>query len=293
MTANRDPRHIGPKPPFPEQQQSQPGTVKQLNPPADHGEQSYVGNGKLKGRVAIVTGADSGIGRAIAIAFAKEGADIVLSYLPEEEADAAEVAGLISKLGQRPIQLPGDIGDPLYARSLVDAALKEFKQLDIVVSNAAYQMTHEQIEDISDEEFEHTYRTNVFGMFYLCKAALKHLKPGGVILATSSIQAYEPSEGLLAYASTKAAIANFAKGLSKLAAKNGVRVNAVAPGPVWTPLIPSTMPADKVKQFGATSLFERPAQPIELARLFVFLASDDASYATGEFFGTTGVRTPL
>jgi len=293
MKPTRDPRQAGPRPPFPEQQQSHPGTVHKLDPPADHGDESYVGSGKLKGRVAIVTGADSGIGRAVAIAFAKEGADVVLSYLPEEEGDAVEVAAVIARVGQRAIQLPGDIGDPAYATSLVNAAVKDLKGLDIVVNNAAYQMTRDEIEDISNEEFERTFRTNVFGTFYLCKAALEHLKPGGVILSTTSIQTYEPSENLLAYASTKAAIANFTKGLSKMAAKKGVRVNAVAPGPVWTPLIPATMPTEKVEKFGATSLFERPAQPVEIARLFVFLASDDASYATGEIFGATGGKSPL
>jgi NAD(P)-dependent dehydrogenase (short-subunit alcohol dehydrogenase family) len=293
MSPNRDPRSVGPKPPFPPQQQSQPGTVKRLTPPADHGEESYRGTGKLEGRVAIITGADSGIGRATALAFAKEGADVVLSYLEEEETDASEVRDHIQRAGRESISMPGDIGEAKHCQRIISETMKKFGRLDILVNNAAYQMTHEKIEEITEKEFEHTFRTNVFGMFYLSKAALPHMQPGAVVLNTSSIQAFDPSEGLLAYAATKAAIANFTKGLSKLAAKNGIRVNAIAPGPVWTPLIPSTMSPDKVKSFGGNSLFERPAQPIELARLFVFLASDDATYATGEIFGSTGGRTPL
>lgn len=292
MPQNHDPREAGPKPPFPAQRQSQPGTVRKLDPPADHGESSYTGTGKLKGRAAIVTGADSGIGRAVAIAFAKEGADVVLSYL-EEEADASEVAEVITKAGQRAIKAPGDIGDPTYAKALVEKAFDAFGRLDIVVNNAGYQMTHEKIEDITEDEFEHTFRTNVFGTFFLTKAALPKLKPGGVILNTTSIQAFEPSEQLVAYAATKAAIANLTKSLAKLAGKQGVRVNGVAPGPVWTPLIPSTMPQEKVKTFGENTVFKRPAQPVELARVFVFLASEDACYVSGEIYGATGGRTPL
>ncbi len=288
-----DPREFGPKPPFPEQQQSQPGTVHKLDPPADHGEESYKGTNKLMDRVAIITGGDSGIGRATAIAFAREGADIVLSHLPEEESDAKEVGSLVAEAGRKILRLPGDLRSPQYAESLVAAAFKEFGHLDIVVNNAAFQRTHAAIEEISLEEFENTFRTNVFGMFYLTRAAMPKLKPGAVILNTTSIQAYEPSESLLAYAATKASIANLTKSLAKLAGKQGVRVNAVAPGPVWTPLIPSTMGTEKVKTFGENTVFERPAQPIELARVFVFLASDDASYVSGEIYGATGGRTPF
>lgn len=291
--SNRDPREMGPKPPFPAQKQAHPGTVRHMDPPADHGESSYTGTGKLTGRVAIVTGADSGIGRAVAIAFAKEGAEVILSYLPEEEADAAEVASVIQQAGHKAIQHPGDIGDPAYAEGLVKLALQKFGKLDIVVNNAGFQMTRESIEDVPVEEVEHTFRTNVFGTFFLSRAALPQLKPGGVILNTTSIQAFEPSEQLLAYAATKAAIANFSKSLAKLASKRGVRVNGIAPGPVWTPLIPSTMPEEKVKNFGENTVFGRPAQPIELARVFVFLASEDASYISGEIYGATGGRTPL
>ena len=293
MPRNPDPREEGPKPPFPEQKQSHPGSVRQMNPPADHGEDSYIGTGRLLGQTAIVTGADSGIGRAIAIAFAKEGADLVLSYLPEEESDALEVVALIHEMGRKAVRLPGDIGSLDYARSLVAAAIKEFGHLDIVVNNAGFQMTHDSIEEIPADEFEHTFRTNVFGTFFLTQAALPKMAPGSSIINTTSIQAYEPGEQLVAYAATKAAIANMTKSLSKLAGKQGIRVNAVAPGPVWTPLIPSTMPAEKVKSFGENTLFKRPAQPIELARVFVFLASADASYVSGEIYGATGGRTPL
>jgi NAD(P)-dependent dehydrogenase (short-subunit alcohol dehydrogenase family) len=288
-----DPREYGPKPPFPEQQQAAPGSVRKLDPPADHGERSYRGTNKLVDRVAIVTGGDSGIGRATAIAFAREGADIILSHLPEEEADAKQVESIIAETGRKALRMPGDIGSRQYAESLVTAAFRQYNRLDIVVNNAAFQRTHASIDEVSAEEFEDTFRTNVFGLFYLTRAALPKLKPGAVILNTTSIQAYEPSESLLAYAATKASIANLTKSLAKLAAKQGVRVNAVAPGPVWTPLIPSTMGTDKVKTFGENTVFERPAQPVELAKVFVFLASDDATYVSGEIYGATGGRTPF
>lgn len=293
MPKNPDPRDVGPKPPFGEQPQSHPGTVHQMKPKADHGEESYRGSGKLAGQAAIVTGADSGIGRAVAIAFAKEGADVILSYLEEEEADAREVVAIIQGCGSTAIASPGDIGSPDYARSLVETAMQELGCVDIVVNNAGFQMTHRSIEEISDEEFEHTFRTNVFGTFFLTKAALPKMKAGASIINTSSIQAYQPGEELIAYAATKAAIASMTKSIAKLASEKGIRVNAVAPGPVWTPLIPSTMPQEKVKTFGENSVFKRPAQPIELAKLFVFLASADASYVSGEIFAATGGRTPL
>jgi len=288
-----DPRELGPKPPFPKQQQRHPGSIFQLSPSANHGETSYVGGSRLSGRVAIITGADSGIGRAIAIAFSKEGADIVLSYLPEEEDDAVQTSKEIEKSGRKAVRLPGDIGSVDYIESLTNVAFDEFGRLDIIINNAAYQMSRDDITDISVEEFEHTFRTNVFGLFYLTRAALPKLKPGGVILNTTSIQAYEPSENLIPYAATKAAIANITKSLAKLASKQGVRVNAVAPGPVWTPLIPATMDEEKVSKFGENTLFGRPAQPIEIAQVFVFLASDDSSYVSGEIYGVTGGRTPL
>ena len=289
-----DPRQVGPKPPFPKQQQRHPGSIFQLSPRADHGETSYSGDGsRLSSRVAIITGADSGIGRAIAIAFAKEGADIVLSYLPEEEDDAIQTSREIENAGQKAVRVPGDIGSIEYVESLVRAAFDEFNRLDIVVNNAAYQMSREKITDISPEEFEHTFRTNIFGLFYLTRATLPRLKPGAVILNTTSIQAYEPSENLVPYAATKAAIANLTKSLAKLASKQGIRVNAVAPGPVWTPLIPATMDEEKVSKFGENTVFGRPAQPVEIAKVFVFLASDDSSYVSGEIYGATGGRTPL
>ncbi len=291
--ANPDPRTLYPKPPFKPQKQTHPGTVRALDPPAEHGEHDYVSHNRLQDRVAIVTGGDSGIGRAVAIAFAKEGANLVLSYLPEEAADAREVAAIAEEAGRKSLCLPGDIGDPGYARSLVNAATSRLGRLDIVVNNAAFQMERERIEDISPEELERTFRTNVFGTFYLTQAALAVLKPGASIINTTSIQGFEPSEGLLAYAATKAAIANLTKSLAKLAKEKGIRVNGVAPGPVWTPLIPSTMPVDMVKSFGEQTVFGRPAQPIEMAHLYVFLASEEASYVSGEIYGATGGRMPL
>ena len=291
--SNRDPRELGPKPPFPEQKQSHPGTPRALDPPPDHGEKSYTGSGKLKGQAAIVTGADSGIGRAVAIAFAREGADVLISYLPEEELDAKETAAVVTGAGRKAVQVAGDIGEAATAQKLVAAALKEFGRLDIVVNNAGFQMAHKKLDEISLEELEHTFRTNVFGTFLLTQAAQKQLKPGAVILNTTSIQAYDPSEQLVPYAATKAAILSMTKSIADLAMEKGVRVNAVAPGPVWTPLIASTMPVEKVKNFGANTAFGRPAQPVELAKIFVFLASDDASYVTGEVYAATGGRTPF
>jgi hypothetical protein len=290
--SNRDPREVGPKPPFPKQKQAFPGSEKLLDPPADHGETSYTGRRRLEDRVAIVTGADSGIGRAVAIAFAKEGAHIVMSYLSEEEEDAAEVAAVIERADRVAVRRPGDIREPAYAKQLVDTAMEEFKKLDLVVNVAGFQMAHESIADISPEELDRTFRTNVYGTFFVIQAALPHMKPGAVILNTTSIQAYEPSEQLMAYAATKAADLNLTKSVAKLAAKQGVRVNGVAPGPVWTPLIPSTMPQEKVRNFGENTAFGRPAQPIELAKVYVFLASDDASYVTGEIYEAPGGRTP-
>ncbi|WP_213803837.1 SDR family oxidoreductase [Granulicella sp. dw_53] len=291
--ANPDPRDLFPKPPFKEQKQSHPGSVHALEPPADHGEKSYIGSGRLLDRVAIITGADSGIGRAVAIAFAREGADIVMSYLPEEESDAKEVAEIIEGAGRKALLCPGDIGEPSYARSLVSSATGRLGRLDIVVNNAGFQMQRESIEDVSPEELEHTFRTNVFGTFFLTQAALPVLRPGASIINTTSIQTFEPSEGLLAYAATKAAVASLTKSLAKLSKDKGIRVNGVAPGPVWTPLIPATMPVEKVKKFGENTVFGRPAQPVELAHLYVFLASEQSSYCSGEIFGATGGRTPL
>jgi NAD(P)-dependent dehydrogenase (short-subunit alcohol dehydrogenase family) len=290
--ARVDPRTRYPRPPLPTQQQSVPGTVSELTPQADHGEESYQGSGRLSDAVAIVTGADSGIGRAVALAFAREGADVMISYLCEEEDAQASAAG-VEKAGRTPVLCPGDVGDETYCRSLVDQTFQQFGKLDILVNNAGEQMPHDKIEEWSSEQFEQIFRTNLFSMFYLCKAALPRMKPGGVIINTASIQAFTPSGELLDYASSKAAIVGFTKALSKLAIESGVRVNAVAPGPVWTPLIPSTFDPEKVRKFGRNTLFERPAQPAELAPLYVFLASPQASYVTGEVYGATGGRTPF
>jgi NAD(P)-dependent dehydrogenase (short-subunit alcohol dehydrogenase family) len=263
-----------------------------MTPTADHGEKSYKGAGKLTGMAAIITGGDSGIGRAVALAYAREGADVLISYLNEEE-DARSTERLVTDAGRKAVRVAGDVGDERHCRSLVDRAFDAFGRLDVLVNNAAYQMSRETIEEITPEEFEHTFRTNVFAMFYLCRAALPRMKPGSCVINTASIQAFDPSPNLLAYAPTKAAIVNFTKALAQQAMERGVRVNAVAPGPVWTPLIPSTMPAEKVKEFGKNTVFGRPAQPAELAPLFVWLASPEASYVTGEVYGATGGRTPL
>lgn len=292
MSKPRDPREAGPKPPFPQQPQAHPGSVRGMNPAADHGEDSYQGTGKLKGRVAIITGGDSGIGRAVAIAFAKEGADVVISFLAEEQADADDTAAVIERTGGRVAKIAGDLRNRETIDKLISIAESRFGRLDIVVNNAGYQMSHEDIQELSPEELDHTFRTNVFATFLLSQAALKKLPAGGVILNTTSIQAYDPSPQLVVYAATKAAILSMTKSIADLAIKQGVRVNAIAPGPVWTPLIPSTMPIGKVKTFGSNTGFGRPAQPVELAKVFVFLASDDASYVTGEVYGATGGRTP-
>ena len=263
-----------------------------MRPQADHGEDSYRGANRLEGCAALITGADSGIGRATAIAFAREGADVVISYLSEDK-DAQETAKLVEAAGRKAVLVPGDLVDEKHCRELIDRTFREFGKLDILVNNAAFQLPHEAIEDWSSEQFEHTYRTNVFSMFYLCKAALPRMKPGAAIINTGSIQGYQPKGELLDYASSKAAIIGFTKALAKLAMDSGVRVNAVAPGPVWTPLIPSTFPKDKVEEFGKNTVYERPAQPAELAPIFVFLASPEASYVTGEVYGATGGRTPF
>lgn len=295
MAAPRtEPRSEGPAPPFRQPAQEHPGTEKEMAPRADHGEESYRGTEKLKGHAAVITGGDSGIGRAVAIAFAREGANVLFSYLSEEEdADARETSRLVQDSGRQAIAVRADIQDPAVCRQLVERAHNEFGRLDVLVNNAAYQMAQERLEDFSCEQIERTFRTNILAMYYLCQAAVPLMKPGGSIINVASIQAYEPSPELLDYAATKAAIINFTKSLSKLVIKQGIRVNAVAPGPVWTPLIPSTMPDEKVRNFGKNTLFERPAQPVELAPLFVLLASADSNYLTGEVLGATGGRTPF
>jgi NAD(P)-dependent dehydrogenase (short-subunit alcohol dehydrogenase family) len=288
----QDPKKEGPKPPFPSPQQDPPGHERKMDPKPDHGEETYKGSGKLTGKAALITGADSGIGRAVALAFAREGADVLISYLSEDE-DAKATEKLVTDAGRKALAVKGDIQDEKHCRSLVDRAFDAFGRLDVLVNNAAFQMTHEKIEDFTPEEFEKTFRTNVFAMFYLCRAALPRMKPGACVINTASIQAFDPSSQLLAYAPTKAAIVGFTKALAKQSMERGVRVNAVAPGPVWTPLIPSTMPEEKVKNFGKDTVFGRPAQPAELAPLYVWLASPEASYVTGEVYGATGGQTPL
>ncbi len=282
-----DPREVGDKPEFPEQPQEPAGIEEQMDPKPDYGEDSYRGSGKLQGKVALITGGDSGIGRAVALAFAREGADVLISYL-DEEPDAQKTVRIVEKEGRKAVAVAGDIGDEAHCQQLVQRAVSELGRLDILVNNAAYQMSHESIQELTAEEIEHTFRTNIFAMFYLCKAALPQMQPGASIINTCSVQAYQPSSSLLAYASTKGAIVTFTKGLAQEAIQSGVRVNVVAPGPVWTPLIPSTMPPEKASTFGQQSLLQRPAQPKELAPIFVFLASDEASYVTGERYGVSG-----
>jgi NAD(P)-dependent dehydrogenase (short-subunit alcohol dehydrogenase family) len=287
-----DPKKEGPKPPFPDRPQEPPGSEAEMTPAADHGEKTYKGSGKLTGTAALVTGSDSGIGRAVALAYAREGADVLIAYLDEED-DARATEKLVTEAGRKAVRVPGDIRDETHCRALVEKAFDAFGRLDVLVNNAAYQMTQEKIEDVTPEQFDRTLRTNVFAMFHLCRAALPRMKPGACVINTASIQAFDPSPNLLDYATTKAAIVGFTKALAKQAMQRGVRVNAVAPGPVWTPLIPSTMPAEKVKEFGKSTVFGRPAQPAELAPLYVWLASPEASYVTGEVYGATGGRTPL
>jgi NAD(P)-dependent dehydrogenase (short-subunit alcohol dehydrogenase family) len=287
-----DPKTQGPRPDYPQDKIAPPGSDAELTPQADHGEQSYRGLGRLTDRVALITGGDSGIGRAVAIAFAREGADVAISYLPEEQRDAEETATWVRDAGRRVLTLPGDIRDEQHCKSMIGRAFDELGRVDILVNNAAFQRTHESIEEFTTEEFDRTFRTNVYAMFWLCQAAVPKMPPGSVIINTASIQAFDPSPTLLAYAATKGAIVNFTKALSQMTMKQGIRVNAVAPGPVWTPLIPSTLPEDSVKKFGADTVFERAAQPVELAPLFVFLASNESRYVTGEVYGATGGRMP-
>ena len=275
------------KPPYPDQKQQPPGTEAEMTPKADHGETSYKGSGKLTGRKAIITGGDSGIGRAVAIAFAREGADVLISYLNEHE-DAKETAKHVEQAGRKAVLVPGDIQEEEHCKALVKRALEEFGGVDILVNNAAYQMSHESLQDITGEELDRTFRTNIYAMFYLCKAAEPHLKPGSTVVNTTSVNAYKPSPGLLAYAPTKGAIQNFTVALGQLWAEKGIRVNCVAPGPIWTPLIPSTMPPEKVKTFGQDVPLKRAGQPAELAAAYVLLASQDSSYMTSSTIQVTG-----
>ena len=287
-----DPAKDAPQPPQPAQRQNPPGTTAEMTPRPDHGEESYKGSGRLEGRAAVITGGDSGIGRAVAIAFAREGADVLISYWNEHE-DAKETAQWVEKAGRKAILVPGDIKDEAHCIGLIDKAVAEFGKLDILVNNAAHQKTFEKIEDISAEEWDVTFRTNIYSQFYLSKAAVPKMKPGSTIINTTSINAKNPSPHLLAYATTKGAIANFTAGLASLVAEQGIRVNAVAPGPIWTPLIPSTMPQEDVTSFGENTPLGRAGQPAELACAYVMLASPESSYITGAVIPVTGGRPML
>ena len=274
------------------EQQQPPGSDQELTPKADHGEESYRGSGKLTGKRAVITGGDSGIGKAVAIAFAREGADVLISYLPEEEDDAQDTKRRIEEAGRKAVLFPGDVSDPAYCRSVIDQAVSELGGLDVLVNNAAYQMTHETIEEISDEEWDHTLATNLSAYFHLVKAALPHLGPGSSIIGSSSVNSDNPKPNLAPYDVTKAGVANLSAALAQLLGERGIRVNSVAPGPIWTPLIPSTMPPEQVEQFGKQSPLGRPGQPAELAPVYVLLASDDGSYVSGARVAVTG-GTPI
>ncbi len=285
----QDPVTQYPKLKIPEQRQDEPGLDAKLQPQADHGEETYVGHGRLQGRKALITGADSGIGAAVAIAYAREGADIVMNYLPSEEEDAQSIIKLIEQEECTVAACPGDISDPKFCEQLVDSAVKALGGLDILVNNAGRQLFCEDILELSNEQIESTFKTNIMAMFWLVKAALPHMPKGASIINTTSIQAYQPSEGLLDYASTKAAIANFTHGLGKQLAPKGIRVNGVAPGPIWTPLQPSYgQPMEKLVKFGEQTPLGRAGQPAELAPAYVYLASQESSFVTGEIIGVTG-----
>jgi NAD(P)-dependent dehydrogenase (short-subunit alcohol dehydrogenase family) len=276
----------------PSQQQQPPGTESAMEPKADHGERSYVGKGRLEGKVAVITGGDSGIGKAVAIAYAREGADLVISYLSEHE-DAEDTKQWVEKAGRRAVLIPGDVSDADHCRKIISKTVEEFGRVDILVSNAAYQMTHETVEEVSDEEFDYTVRTNLNAYFYLVKAALPHMSEGGSIIGSSSVNSDAPSPTLMPYAATKAAIANMTASLAQLLAERGIRANSVAPGPIWTPLIPSTMPPEKVESFGQQAPLQRPGQPAELAPVYVMLASDEGSYVSGARIAVTGGKPIL
>jgi len=289
QTKKQNPVEQYPKPPFPNQEQSLPGTEQEMTPKPDHGETSYKGSGRLAGRKAIITGGDSGIGKAVAIAFAREGADVLISYLNEDEnEDAKDTAKYVKDAGRKAVLVPGDISEEKQCRQIVERALKEFGQIDIIVNNAATQMPHKSLEEISAEEWDYTFKTNVHAMFYLLKAAEPHLKPGSSVINTTSVNAYTPSPSLIPYTSTKAAIQNFTATLAQLWAEKGIRVNCVAPGPIWTPLIPASFPAERTKEFGGQSPIKRPGQPAELAPAYVLLASPEASYMSGATVPVTG-----
>jgi NAD(P)-dependent dehydrogenase (short-subunit alcohol dehydrogenase family) len=284
-----DPRRRYPKPPFQKQKQPWPGLACRMEPPPDHGEKSYKGSGRLKERKALITGGDSGMGRAAAIAFAREGANVAINYLPAEEEDARQVIALIEAAGRKAVAIPGDLRDEGFCRELVRAAVSQLGGLDILVSNAARQQSQESIADISSQAFDDTMKTNIYAPFWIIREALPHLKPGAVIIATASEQAYDPSAELYDYAQTKAATMNYVKSLAKQLAPRGIRVNGVAPGPIWTPLqVSGGTSMEKLEKFGAHAPLGRPGQPAELASIYVQLADNEASYATGQIYGAAG-----
>ena len=294
QNSSNNPAKKHPQPPFPKQDQPAPGIEDKLRPQADHGEESYKGSGKLEGKRAVITGGDSGIGRAVAIAFAREGADVLISYLDaSEDEDAKVTADYVEKAGRKAVLVKGDIQEEAHCKHIIDTAVKEFGGLDILVNNAAFQMARKTMDEIPSEEWDRTFRTNITAMFYLCRAAEPHLKPGSSIINTTSVNAYSPSEQLLPYAATKGAIQNFTANLSQILLMDdkGIRVNAVAPGPIWTPLIPSTIPNHE--EFGKDTPMKRAGQPVEVAPAYVFLASDEASYIAGATIPVTGGRITI
>jgi NAD(P)-dependent dehydrogenase (short-subunit alcohol dehydrogenase family) len=276
----------------PAQQQDVPGVQSKMTPRPDCGEESYQGSGRLEGKAAVITGGDSGIGRAVAIAFAREGADVLISYL-NEDTDAKDTARLVEQAGRRAVLVPGDLSKAQHCRDIIAKAVREFGKVDILVANAAYQMTRTSLEDIPDEEWDYTFATNISAMFHLCKAAVPHMGPGSSIIGSSSVNSDSPSPTLAPYAATKAAIANLCASLAQLLGERGIRVNSVAPGPIWTPLIPATMPPEKVESFGKDTPLGRPGQPAELAPVYVLLASDEGSYISGARIAVTGGRPIL
>ncbi|WP_213939531.1 SDR family oxidoreductase [Pseudomonas sp. dw_612] len=281
-----------PKPPFAKQPQSVPGSQKKMDPYPDCGEQSYKGSGRLEGKIALITGGDSGIGRAVAIAFAREGADVAISYLNEHE-DAEETARWVEQAGRQCLLLPGDLAQKAQCQAIVSQTVERFGHIDVLVNNAAFQMTHQNFEDIPDEEWVMTFDVNITAIFRICQAALKHMKAGGSIINTSSVNSDMPKPTLLPYATTKGAIANFTGGLAQMLGPKNIRVNSVAPGPIWTPLIVSTMTDEEVQNFGGETPLGRPGQPVEVAPIYVLLASDEASYITGQRYGVTGGKPML
>ena len=292
--AQQNPADKYPQPPFPKQEQEVPGSESLMKPQADHGEKTYKGSGRLSGKKAVITGGDSGIGRAVAIAFAREGADVLISYLDSmEDEDARLTASYVEEAGQKAVIIRGDISKEAHCKEIIEKAVEEFGRIDILVNNAAFQMARQSLADIPSEEWEYTFAVNIHSMFYLCKAAEPHMRPGSSIINTTSVNAYSPTSVLFPYAATKAAIQNFTANLNQvlLSAGKGIRVNAVAPGPVWTPLIPSTMP--EPEKFGEDTPTGRPGQPVEIAPAYVFLAADESSYVSGATIQVTGGRITI